>query len=321
MIAADKLVKRFGAKLAVDGVSFTVGKGEVLGFLGPNGAGKSTTMRMLTGYLPPTSGCITIGGHGLAEDGPAARALVGYLPENAPVYPEMSVTGFLRFAAEARGLWGKARNAAVERVIETCFLEPVRRQTIDTLSKGYRHRTCLAQCLLHDPPVLVMDEPTDGLDPNQKHEVRNLIRRMGADKAIILSTHILEEVDAVCSRVIVIDRGRLVANGTPAELRARGASAGQVRVRLQGPAGREAAAVLRALEGAADVLVEAEDAAGAVLCVLPKKRDGQAPNLGPAVAALVAARQWKCDELHVEEGRLDEFFRAVTVPDTKREEG
>jgi len=320
MIAANKLVKWFGAKLAVDAVSFTVAKGEVLGFLGPNGAGKSTTMRMLTGYLPPTSGSISIGGHNLEEDGLAARALVGYLPENAPVYPEMSVTGFLRFAAEARGLWGKARNLAVERVIETCFLEPIRRQTIETLSKGYRHRTCLAQCLLHDPPVLVMDEPTDGLDPNQKHEVRNLIRRMGADKAIILSTHILEEVDAVCSRAIVIDRGRLVANGTPAELRARSASAGQVRVRLQGPAAKEAAAALRALDGAAAAVVDAESAAGITLIVSPDPRDGRHPNLGPAVAALVAARHWTCDELRVEEGRLDEFFRAVTVPDTKREE-
>ena len=215
MIEAKNLSKWFGQKHAVDNVSFTLSKGEVLGFLGPNGAGKSTTMRMLTGFIPPSSGAISVGGHDIQEDGLAARALIGYLPENAPVYPDMSVTGFLQFAAEVRGLWGKERQTAVDRVIDTCFLEPVRHQTIETLSKGYRHRTCLAQSLLHDPPVLVLDEPTDGLDPNQKHEVRNLIKRMGETKAIILSTHILEEVEAVCTRSLIIARGRLLAEGHP----------------------------------------------------------------------------------------------------------
>ncbi|HKU70184.1 MAG TPA: ATP-binding cassette domain-containing protein [Burkholderiales bacterium] len=221
MIKVENLVKAFGAKLAVNDISFTVERGEVLGFLGPNGAGKSTTMRMVTGYIPPTSGRITVGGHDIVDDPLAAKRLFGYLPENAPGYADMTVHGFLSFCAELRGLRGDARRKAVHRAVELCFLEPVLYQDIDTLSKGYKHRTCLAQSLIHDPEVLIMDEPTDGLDPNQKHEARNLIKSMGANKAIIFSTHILEEVEAACTRVIIIDRGRIVANGTPAELKAR----------------------------------------------------------------------------------------------------
>ena len=221
MIRVENLVKAFGAKLAVNDVSFTVERGEVLGFLGPNGAGKSTTMRMITGFIPPTSGRITIGGHDMLEDPLPAKRLIGYLPENAPGYADMTVYGFLNFAAELRGLQGDARKRAVGRAIELCFLQNVAHQTIDTLSKGYRRRVGLAQAILHDPRVLVMDEPTDGLDPNQKHEVRGLIKHMGEKKAIIFSTHILEEVEAACSRVIIIDRGRIVANGTPQELKAR----------------------------------------------------------------------------------------------------
>ena len=221
MIKVENLVKAFGAKLAVNDVSFTVERGEVLGFLGPNGAGKSTTMRMVTGFIPPTSGRITVGGHDIVEEPLPAKRLFGYLPENAPGYADMTVDGFLNFCAELRGLQGDARRRAVHRVIELCFLENVLYQSVDTLSKGYKHRTCLAQSLIHDPDILIMDEPTDGLDPNQKYEVRNLIKRMGASKAIIFSTHILEEVEAVCSRVIIIDRGKLVASGTPQELKAR----------------------------------------------------------------------------------------------------
>jgi ABC-2 type transport system ATP-binding protein len=218
MISIENLVKAFGPKRAVDGVSFTVGRGEVLGFLGPNGAGKSTTMRMITGFLPPTSGRVSVGGHDVVEAPLAAKRLIGYLPEAAPSYPDMTVEGFLAFAAEIRGLDGAARDKAIARVVELCFLESVVAQSIDTLSKGYKHRTCLAQALIHDPEVLVLDEPTDGLDPNQKHEVRNLIRELSKTKAIIFSTHILEEVDAVCTRAIIIDRGRIVASGTPDEL-------------------------------------------------------------------------------------------------------
>ena len=218
MIRIENLVKTFGAKRAVDGISFSVERGEVLGFLGPNGAGKSTTMRMITGFMPPTSGKVSIGGHDVAESPLEAKRLIGYLPENAASYPDMTVHGFLNFTAELRGLDGAARKKAVGRVVELCFLESVLRQSIDTLSKGYKHRTCLAQALIHDPQVLIMDEPTDGLDPNQKHEVRNLIREIGKEKAIIFSTHILEEVDAACTRAIIIDRGRIVASGTPDEL-------------------------------------------------------------------------------------------------------
>ncbi len=224
MIKVENLCKSFGAKIAVNDVSFTVEKGEVLGFLGPNGSGKSTTMRIITGYYPPTSGRVTVGGFDITEQPIEAKRLMGYLPESAPGYADMTVHGFLGFTAELRGLNGAAKKAAIDRVVEMCFLQTVVYQTIDTLSKGYKHRTCLAQSLIHDPQVLIMDEPTDGLDPNQKHEVRALIRKMAPEKAIIFSTHILEEVEEACTRAIIIDRGRMVASGTPAELKARSPS-------------------------------------------------------------------------------------------------
>src|SRR5438105_7441271 len=234
MIKIDNLVKAFGAKRAVDGISFSVERGEVLGFLGPNGAGKSTSMRMITGFIPPTSGTATVGGFDIVEQGIEARRLIGYLPENAPAYTDMTVYGFLNFCAEIRGLRGDAKKKAVNRAVELCFLEAVLHQSVETLSKGFRHRTCFAQSIIHDPDVLVLDEPTDGLDPNQKHEVPSLIRPMGEKKAIIFSTHILEEVDAVCSRAIIIDRGKIVANGTPQELRQKSDWAGAVTVRVSG---------------------------------------------------------------------------------------
>lgn len=218
MIEVESLTKQFGSKRAVDDLSFTVKKGEVLGFLGPNGAGKSTTMRMITGFLPPTSGDAKVCGISIIDNPKEAKTKVGYLPESAPLYQDMTVIGFLKFCASIRGLSGAAKNDAVERAIETCFLTSVARQSIDTLSKGYRHRTCLAQSLLHDPEVLILDEPTDGLDPNQKHEVRQLIKRLGETKAILFSTHILEEVEAACSRAVIVDRGRIVADGTPTDL-------------------------------------------------------------------------------------------------------
>src|SRR6266550_221437 len=237
MIRVQNLTKSFGPKLAVNSVSFTVDRGEVLGFLGPNGAGKSTTMRMITGFIPPSAGNVRIGEFDMIEQPIPARRLIGYLPENAPAYTDMTVHGFLNFAAEIRGLRGDAKKKAVARVVEMCFLESVLHQSVETLSKGYRHRTCFAQSIIHDPDVLVLDEPTDGLDPNQKHEVRSLIRRMGQKKAIIFSTHILEEVDAVCSRAIIIDRGKIVANGTPQELRRRSEWAGAVTVKVSGVSG------------------------------------------------------------------------------------
>jgi ABC-2 type transport system ATP-binding protein len=221
MLTVSNLKKDFGSLQAVKDVSFTVEKGEVLGFLGPNGAGKSTTMRMITGFIPPTSGTATICGYDIITDPVAAKRCMGYLPENAPSYHTMTVTDFLTFIAKVRGYMGKELRDKVENAIVKSRLESVRNQTIETLSKGYRQRTCFAQAILHDPQVLIMDEPTDGLDPNQKFVVRQMIKEMAADKAIIISTHILEEVDAVCTRAIIISDGRVVANGTPDELRAK----------------------------------------------------------------------------------------------------
>ena len=220
MLKVDNLKKRFGSFEAVKGISFAVEKGEVLGFLGPNGAGKSTTMRMITGFIPPTSGTAAICGHDIIKDPIGAKACLGYLPENAPSYRAMTVTEFLTFVARIRGFHGKDVRARVDAAIERAKLTSVARQTIDTLSKGYRQRTCFAQAIIHDPKVLIMDEPTDGLDPNQKFTVREMIKEMAAEKAIVISTHILEEVDAVCTRAIVIADGEIKADGTPAQLKA-----------------------------------------------------------------------------------------------------
>ena len=315
MIKVENLTKIFGAKRAVDGVSFTVERGEVLGFLGPNGAGKSTTMRMLTGFLPPTSGTVTVGGYDMSEQPIAAKKLLGYLPESAPAYTDMTVHGFLNFAAEIRGLRGEARKAAVRRVVDLCFLESVLHQNVDTLSKGYRHRTCFAQSIIHDPDILVLDEPTDGLDPNQKHEIRQLIRKMGEKKAIIFSTHILEEVDAACTRAIIIDRGVIVANGTPEVLRRKSEWAGAVTLRILG---QDAGAVrdkLSQLRGAKKVSVEAA-ANGVTATVFPRTAgDG---DLTREVIAITNG--WQISELRTEEGRLDEVFYNITMPETARKE-
>ena len=222
MIEVKGLVKTYGHKRAVDGVSFRVNRGDILGFLGPNGAGKSTTMKMLTGFLRPNAGTATVDGLDVTVDPVGVKSRIGYLPESAPAYPEMTVEEFLRFIAEIRGFrTADTRRAAVERAIGLTHLASVRTQTIETLSKGYKQRVGFAQALLHDPPVLVLDEPTDGLDPNQKNEVRTLIKSMAAEKAVILSTHILEEVDALCTRVIIISQGKVVVDETPAQLRAR----------------------------------------------------------------------------------------------------
>lgn len=221
LIEIAGLTKRFGGFTAVDDVSFRVARGEVLGFLGPNGAGKSTTMRMLAGFMIPTAGIARICGHDVQADGVAARRVLGFLPEGAPTYPEMTVGGFLTFCAKIRGFGRRLLAERVEQAVALTRLESVMLQPVETLSKGFKRRVGLAQALLHDPPVLVLDEPTDGLDPNQKHEVRALISQMAPHKAIVISTHILEEVDAVCSRAIIIAAGRVVADETPAELMGR----------------------------------------------------------------------------------------------------
>ena len=304
MIRIENLVKAFGAKRAVDGISFNVERGEVLGFLGPNGAGKSTTMRMITGFMPPTEGKIAIGDYDVAESPLEAKRLIGYLPENAAAYTDMTVRGFLNFAAALRGLRGAARKNAVNRVVELCFLDSVLHQSIDTLSKGYKHRTCLAQALIHDPEVLVMDEPTDGLDPNQKHEVRNLIRDLGKkNKAIVFSTHILEEVDAACTRAIIIDRGKIVANGTPEELRSMSELAGAVTLAARGASEERLAKLGR---------VERLDG-GFRIYPADKARAGE---LAQEVIDLVNHFGWKVEGMYSERGELDEVFRRITLPDT-----
>jgi ABC-2 type transport system ATP-binding protein len=305
MITIENLVKTFGPKRAVDGISFTVERGEVLGFLGPNGAGKSTTMRMITGFMPPNSGKVTVGGYDVAESPIEAKRLIGYLPENAAAYPDMTVAGFLKFAAELRGLGGQARKRAVQRVIELCFLDSVLHQSIDTLSKGYKHRTCLAQALIHDPQVLIMDEPTDGLDPNQKHEVRNLIRELGATKAIVFSTHILEEVDAACTRAIIIDRGKIVANGTPGELRSMSELAGAVTLQARGATAERLATLGRV-----------EQLNGAFR-IYPRDKS-RAAELAQELVDLVNVHGWKVEGMYSERGELDEVFRRITLPDTMK---
>jgi ABC-2 type transport system ATP-binding protein len=224
MIEINNLTKRYGTLTAVDNLSFKVDPGTVLGFLGPNGAGKSTTMKMITGFLSPTSGSIRVCGHDVADAPIAAKSSMGYLPEGAPSYGEMSVRAFLEFIADVRGLSGERRTSRLDDVIARLGLQSVLHQVIETLSKGFKRRVGLAQALLHDPPVLILDEPTDGLDPNQKHEVRTLISAMAQDKIIVISTHILEEVDAVCSRAIIIANGRILADDTPRALASRAAS-------------------------------------------------------------------------------------------------
>lgn len=311
MINVEHLTKMFGAKCAVDDVTFSVKKGEVLGFLGPNGAGKSTSMRMITGYLPPSSGTITVAGFNVADQPLEVRRRIGYLPENAPIYSDMSVLGFLSFCAELRGLFGPAKKDAIDRVVQLCFLEKVLHQSVDTLSKGFRHRTCLAQALIHDPEVLILDEPTDGLDPNQKYEVRTLIRRMGSEKAIIFSTHILEEVEAACSRAIIIDQGKIVANGTPDELKAQSPFAGNVIVTVGNVPKAQLMSQIENLKGVEKFWIVAEKPELVTLQLVPRG------NILPELLEAGTRHAWKIEHLDVEEGRLDDVFRSITLPDTK----
>ncbi|MSQ20422.1 MAG: ATP-binding cassette domain-containing protein [Betaproteobacteria bacterium] len=315
MIKVDHVTKTFGPKRAVDDLSFAVERGEVLGFLGPNGAGKSTTMRMITGFIPVDAGGVSVCGFDIAAQPIDARRRIGYLPESAPTYTDMSVNSFLGWAAEMRGLSGDAKKKAVHRAIELCSLGSVVYQSIDTLSKGFRHRTCLAQAILHDPEVLIMDEPTDGLDPNQKHEIRSLIRRMSPNKAIIFSTHILEEVEAVCTRAIIIDRGRMVANGTPSELKAKSDRAGAVLVMVRGAASQAVTDTLGRVPGVARAELVATEQDCTTVRAYP-----QQGSMNGALAAVItkglSATGWAIDGLQTEEGRLDDVFRLLTRPDT-----
>ena len=308
MIAVRHLTKRFGPITAVDDVSFGVSRGEVLGFLGPNGAGKSTTMKMITGFLAPTSGTAVICGADIVEAPIAAKRHIGYLPEGAPAYPDMTPAGFLDFVARIRGFAGAEAKRRIDVAVERTQLASVLHQPIETLSKGFKRRVGLAQALLHEPDVLVLDEPTDGLDPNQKHEVRRLITALAAEKAIVISTHLLEEVDAICTRAIVIAGGRVLADGTPAELAARSRHHNAVRLALARD-GIDAAAALMRLPGV--VAVEpVEDVEGSALMIFP--RGGQ--SIISEVTDLVRTAGWSVAALRVERGRLDDVFRAITLP-------
>ena len=301
MMEVKSLTRRFGSLLAVDDLSFQVEPGTVLGFLGPNGAGKSTTMKMLTGFLAPTSGTASICGHDICSDALAARRKMGYLPEGAPLYGELSVARFLRFVAEARGFRGDERIRRVNEAVERLSLSEVMGQTIETLSKGFKRRVGLAQAILHDPPVLVLDEPTDGLDPNQKHEVRRLIREMAPRKIIVVSTHILEEVDALCSRAMIIARGRLLADDTPAGLLARSRYHNAVTLVMDDL--EQAASRLGELPESREVEVRRGR-----LTVFPASKG----NLFEAVMGVVQQEGWQVEQMQLEAGRLDEVFRTIT---------
>jgi len=301
MIEARRLSKHYGSLVAVDELSFEVGPGEVLGFLGPNGAGKSTTMKMLTGFLTPSSGTAVINGHDIVNDSLAARRCIGYLPEGAPSYGEMTVRAFLEFVARARGFAGKDAATAAGAAIERLNLDRVVEQPVETLSKGFKRRVGLAQAIIHDPQVLILDEPTDGLDPNQKHEVRSLIRDMAEEKIIVISTHLLEEVHALCNRAMIISDGRLLVDDTPAGLIARSRYHDAVTLVVEQP--ERAASVLSELPQARKVeLREGE------LTVFPAP--GQ--RLFEVIADAVRDNRWAVSELRLEAGRLDEVFRQIT---------
>ena len=305
MIEANALHKRYGRLLAVDGISFKVEPGEVLGFLGPNGAGKSTTMKMIAGFLAPTSGSARVCGHDVQAQPLAARRALGYLPEGAPAYGEMEPVAFLRFVGQVRGLGGEQLKQRLDAVISRLALGGVLRQPIDTLSKGFKRRVGLAAAILHDPPALILDEPTDGLDPNQKHEVRALIRELARERTVLLSTHILEEVEAVCTRAMIVARGKVLADATPTELLARSRYQGAVSLLVE-----DSIAARAALEGMPGTSGLHHDAGDGRLYVFPQ---GGKPVNGEAVAERLRQRGVAFSALQPEGGRLDEVFRRITT--------
>ncbi|MDP6389762.1 MAG: ABC transporter ATP-binding protein [Alphaproteobacteria bacterium] len=303
MIEIDHLSKRFGPIVAVDDISFSVAKGEVLGFLGPNGAGKSTTMKMITGFLGPTSGTARVAGFDVRDDPIEVKRRTGYLPEGAPMWPDMTPASLLRFVADIRGFASAEGENRIADAIAKTELGQVLQQPIDTLSKGFKRRVGLAQALLHDPEVLILDEPTDGLDPNQKHQVRELIRTMAGDKAIVISTHILEEVEAVCSRAIIIDRGRIVADTTPDGLMAQSDRHNGISLQVA-----DEAAARSAIEPVAGVAGIDGDGPGRLFV-----RAAGGAAIAAAVGAALRDKGVVVDEIHVERGRLDDVFRNITT--------
>ena len=310
MVQISNLTKRFGPITAVEDVSFAVARGEVLGFLGPNGAGKSTTMKMITGFLTPDAGAISIAGDDVRASPVTVKRRLGYLPEGAPLYGDMTPSAFLDFVAQARGLSGDNKTNRLRDTIAKVQLEEVLNQPIETLSKGFKRRVGLAQAILHDPDVLVLDEPTDGLDPNQKHDVRTLITGMARDKVIILSTHILEEVEAVCTRAIIIAAGRLVVDATPAELEARSSIHNAVTLVVRGQDPQALHASISSLDDVKKVEV-LDNVQGMLRCRVYSHSGN--PLIGPLSKA-AHSNNWDIAELHVERGRLDEVFRSITIP-------
>lgn len=308
LVHVDGISKRFGSITAVDNISLRVDRGEVLGFLGPNGAGKTTTMRIITGFMAPDAGSVTLRGHDITRAPIAAKRCVGYLPEGAPLYSDMTPEGFLGFVAGIRALQGRQKTRRVADTIEKTNIQSVLGQPIKTLSKGFKRRVGLAQAILHDPEILILDEPTDGLDPNQKREIRDLIREMSAQKAIILSTHILEEVDSVCTRAIVIADGKLAGDGTPAELRARSPRYNAVALSVRGKDGKGIQTALSGLPGVASVDLVSEQDGVAELLAHPK--DGQL--IVTVIGQLARGEGWEVERLTVEQGHLDDVFRAMT---------
>ena len=308
MITTKNLTKRYGDKLAVNDLTFSVAPGEVLGFLGANGAGKSTTMRMIAGFISPTAGQVSVCGHDIEKAPVQAKSCMGYLPEGAPSYGEMTVSEFLDFVADVRGLTGQARRERRNVVIDRLGLSAVIDQVVETLSKGFRRRVGLAQALIHDPQVLILDEPTDGLDPNQKHEVRRLINDLSKDKLVIVSTHILEEVHEVCTRAIIIANGRIVADETPTALETRSRYHHAVSLRFE--KADELAAASREIALLPEVSAIESNARELRLTALPKP----GANVLSAVSAIIDKYDWDVPELHLESGRLDEVFRSLTDP-------
>jgi ABC-2 type transport system ATP-binding protein len=311
LIEADGLAKSFGALKAVDGISLKVPRGQVLGFLGPNGAGKSTTMRLITGFLEPDAGRARIAGFDVQEQAKEAKKRLGYLPEGAPLYAEMTPKGLLTFVAELRGLQGEALAGAVAKAVERTGLRPVLDQTIETLSKGYKRRVGIAQAILHEPEVLIMDEPTDGLDPNQKHHVRELITEMAREKAIIVSTHILEEVEAVCTRAVVINRGRIVADGTAEDLMRLVPYHGAVTIRVASDRADAVRGALAVVAGVKEVETLGVANGRLELRAIPKNGAGIVTD----VASAIREKALAVDELFVERGKLDDVFRQITSSD------
>lgn len=309
MIEINHLVKCFGDCRAVDDLSFTVEAGEVLGFLGPNGAGKSTCMKMISGFLSPDSGSVKVFGLSTADDAIAVKKLLGYLPEGAPSYGDMTVLSFVNFIAEIRGLKGSRKARQVQKVLEQLQLVSVSQQVIDTLSKGFKRRVGLAQAIVHDPKVLILDEPTDGLDPNQKQQVRELIRNLSREKIVIISTHILEEVSAVCSRAIIVHKGQLVADGTPGELRKRSRYCGAITLTLTSTEVNPEAVLstLKAIDGVARV--ERCDELDNSYTLFPQ---GESDIYNAVNKAVAAQKNWSLIELQLEQGRLDDIFCTLT---------